>query len=113
MSVPDRRAKLDRKHGKLSIRRQCALLGIARSGVYRPERAVNDNDLGVMRRLDELFTQWPFLDSRRLARMAQRRPRHQPQVRAAADAADEHCRPGPQAAHEQAGWPQGLSLPAA
>ena len=69
MSVPDRRALLDRKHGKLSIRRQCHLLGIARSGVYRPPRAVNDNDLGVMRRIDELFTQWPFLGSRRLARM--------------------------------------------
>ena len=66
MSVPDRRAKLDRKHGKLSIRRQCALLGISRSSVYRPERAANDDDLVVMRRLDELFTQWPFLDSRRL-----------------------------------------------
>ena len=36
---------------------------------YRPPRAANDNDLGVMRRLDELFTQWPFLGSRRLARM--------------------------------------------
>jgi putative transposase len=69
MSVPDRRAMLDRAHGKLSIRRQCALLGIARSGVYRPPRAANDNDLGVMHRLDELFTQWPFLGSRRLARM--------------------------------------------
>jgi putative transposase len=69
MSIPDRRAMLDRKHDKLSIRRQCDLLGIARSGVYRPPRAANDNDLGVMRRLDELFTQWPFLGSRRLARM--------------------------------------------
>ena len=69
MSVPDRRAMLDRQHGKLSIRRQCELLGIARSGVYRPARPANDNDLGVMRRLDELFTQWPFLGSRRLARM--------------------------------------------
>src|SRR5689334_10933327 len=29
MSVPDRRAMLDRDHGKLSIRRQCRLLGIA------------------------------------------------------------------------------------
>jgi putative transposase len=67
MSVPDRRAMLDRKHGQLSIRRQCDLLGIARSGVYRPLRAANDNDLGLMRRLDELFTQWPFLGSRRLA----------------------------------------------
>jgi putative transposase len=69
MSVPDRRAMLDRDHAKLSIRRQCHLLGIARSGVYRPSRAANDNDLGLMRRLDELFTQWPFLGSRRLARM--------------------------------------------
>ena len=69
MSVPDRRAMLDRKHGQLSIRRQCDLLGIARSGVYRPARAANDNDLGLTRRLDELFTQWPFLGSRRLARL--------------------------------------------
>jgi putative transposase len=69
MSVPDRRAMLDRKPGKLSIRRQCQLLGIARSGVYRPPRAANDNDLGLMRRIDELFTQWPFLGSRRLSKM--------------------------------------------
>ena len=35
MSAPDRRAKLDRDHPRLSVRRQCAMLGIARSGVYR------------------------------------------------------------------------------
>jgi hypothetical protein len=29
----------------------------------------NDNDLLVVRRLDELFTAWPFLGSRRMARM--------------------------------------------
>ncbi len=67
MSAPDRRGLLDRDHGKLSIRRQCALLGVARSGVYRAPRPANDNDLAVMRRLDELFTAWPFLGSRRLA----------------------------------------------
>jgi len=43
--------------------------GLARSGVYRQRQPANDNDLGVMRRLDELFTQWPFLGWRRLARM--------------------------------------------
>src|SRR6266566_4533674 len=32
--------------------------------VYRP--AANDNDLGLMRRIDELFTAWPFLGSRRI-----------------------------------------------
>ena len=35
MSAPDRRAMLDRADKALSVRRQCALLGVARSGVYR------------------------------------------------------------------------------
>jgi putative transposase len=69
MSVPDRRALLDRGHATLSIRRQCSLLGVARSGVYRTPRPANDDDLGPMRRIDELFTAWPFLGSRRMAAM--------------------------------------------
>jgi putative transposase len=69
MSAPDRRALIDRDDSRLSIRRQCRLLGIARSGVYRPPRPANDNDLGLMRRIDELFTAWPFLGSRRMAAM--------------------------------------------
>jgi putative transposase len=69
MSAPDRRALLDPDHDKLSMRRQCALLGVARSGVYRQRRAASDDDLVVMRRLDELFTAWPFLGSRRMAAM--------------------------------------------
>jgi putative transposase len=39
MSAPDRRALVDRGHGTLSVRRQCALLSLARSGVYRLPRA--------------------------------------------------------------------------
>ena len=66
MSAPDRRAKLDRDHPHLSVRRQCAMLGIARSSVYRWPRAANDNDLALQRRIDELFTRWPFLGSRRM-----------------------------------------------
>jgi putative transposase len=69
MSTPDRRGMLDRADKALSIRRQCMLLGIARSGVYRPPRPANDNDLALMRRIDELFTAWPFLGSRRMTAM--------------------------------------------
>jgi len=69
MSAPDRRARLDRDHSKLSIRRQCTLLSVARSSVYRPPRPANDDDLLMMRLIDELFTAWPFLGSRRLAIM--------------------------------------------
>ncbi len=70
MSAPDRRALVDCDHGGLSIRRQCKLLGVARSGVYRPSPAANDDDdLALMRRIDELFTAWPFLGSRRMTVM--------------------------------------------
>src|SRR5947199_8789183 len=69
MRAPDRRAKLDREHPSLSMRRQCAMLGLARSGVYRLPRPANDDDLLLMRRIDELFTRWPFLGSRRMTAM--------------------------------------------
>jgi putative transposase len=68
MSAPDRRAKLDRAHPELSIRRQCAMLGLARSGVYRKPRPANDNDLEAMRRIDALYTERPFFGARRIAR---------------------------------------------
>ena len=35
-------------------------------GLRSPPPAANDNDLSVMRRIDELFTAWPFLGSRRM-----------------------------------------------
>jgi len=69
MSAPDRRARLDRDHPGLAIRRQCTLLSVARSSVYRLPRPANDDDLLMMRLIDELFTAWPFLGSRRLAVM--------------------------------------------
>ena len=61
MSVPDRRALVERDDREPSIRKQCKLLGLARSGVYRKVPPANDNDLALMRRIDELFTAWPFL----------------------------------------------------
>lgn len=69
MSVPDRRDLLVREGGGLSLPQQCALLGLARSGVYRKPQATNDNDLALMRRIDEMFLEWPFLGSRRMTAM--------------------------------------------
>ena len=56
MGALDRRQLVDRDHGPLSIRRQCQLLGIACSGLYRAPPAGNNDDLALMRRIDELFT---------------------------------------------------------
>jgi putative transposase len=69
MSTPDRRARLDRDHGAVSIRRQCTLLSLARSGVYRMQQPANDEDVALGRAIDELFTALPFLGSRRMAIM--------------------------------------------
>jgi putative transposase len=67
MSAPDRRARLDMRHKKLSVRRQCALLGLARSGVDRAPRPAREDDAAAMRRIDALYTDHPFYGSRRIA----------------------------------------------
>jgi putative transposase len=69
MSTPDRRALLDRASRTVSVRRQCVLLGLARSGVYRVSPPPNAGDLALIRKIDELFTAYPFLGSRRMAQM--------------------------------------------
>ena len=49
------------------ITRQCAWLGVPRSSVYyQGKPAVSDDDLALMRRLDAIHLQHPFLGSRRL-----------------------------------------------
>jgi putative transposase len=51
---------VERPGEDLSVRRQCTLLNLARSGVYRPEPVTSADDLAVMRRIDELHMKWPF-----------------------------------------------------
>ena len=66
MSAPARRAKVERSGAALSVRRQCVLLNVARSGVYRPQPETSAEDLAVMRRIDELYLEKPFYGSRRM-----------------------------------------------
>jgi putative transposase len=69
MSKPDREKKLDRDHPQLSIRRQCRMLALARSGVYRQRKGPDEAEFALMRRIDELFLAHPFLGARRIAAM--------------------------------------------
>jgi putative transposase len=50
----------------LSIRRQCELLGLARSSFYYEPIPESEENLALMRFLDEQFTITPFLGSRRM-----------------------------------------------
>jgi putative transposase len=54
------------EHPVLSIVRQCGLLGISRSAWYQPQSPENGYNLELMRVMDELFLQMPYLGSRQM-----------------------------------------------
>jgi len=56
---------IDPSHG-LCISRQAKALNISRGSVYYQPRPVSAEDLGVMRRIDELHLDYPFAGSRML-----------------------------------------------
>lgn len=57
---------IDLGHPDLSIRRQCDLLGIDRSGFYYKPVGPNAEDLALMRLLDEQYTRTPFYGVRKM-----------------------------------------------
>lgn len=56
---------IDRQHS-LSISRQAQLVGISRGSVYYQPKPVNTADLKVMRHIDELHLEHPFMGARML-----------------------------------------------
>jgi putative transposase len=67
MSLSERRAMIEKGNTGLSRRRQCALLGVSRSGFYHRPRGPSAEDLEVMRALDEQYLKTPFYGARRMA----------------------------------------------
>src|SRR3546814_258213 len=65
-------AMIDRSH-RLSVSRQAQLLGISRGSVYYLPRPTNAADLALMRQLDELHLEHPFMGARMLRQQLQRR----------------------------------------
>jgi len=61
---------IDRKH-RLSVTRQAQLLGLSRGAVYYLPQPVGAADLALMRRLDELHLEHPFMGARMLRRQLQ------------------------------------------
>nr|WP_086014989.1 IS3 family transposase [Thioflavicoccus mobilis] len=66
-----RRAQIHTEHALPKVRR-CALLGVARATAYYRPAPVGEQDLALMRLIDELHLQWPFYASRRLRDELQR-----------------------------------------
>jgi putative transposase len=57
---------MDWDHPRLSVRRQCELLGLHRATVYYTPVGETDENLCLMRRIDELYLKTPFYGSRRM-----------------------------------------------
>ena len=66
MSVAQRRGMVDREHLALSIARQCALLGVARSSLYYRPKEASGEDLALMQAIDRQYLDTPFYGSRRM-----------------------------------------------
>jgi putative transposase len=62
---------IDREH-ELSVTRQASLLNISRGTVYYLPRPVSAADLALMRRMDELHLNHPFMGARMLCRSLRR-----------------------------------------
>jgi putative transposase len=63
--MSERRAQIHTEH-TLSKRRRCELLDVAHSTAYYRPEARDEEDLALMRLIDEIHLQWPFYGSRRI-----------------------------------------------
>ena len=64
--MAERRTMIDKTHPVLSIVNQCRLLGLHRSGLYYKPCAESEENLVIMRLLDEQYFKTPFYGVRKL-----------------------------------------------
>ena len=69
--MSQRRALLDPEHS-LSLRRQCELLSVSRSGLYYEQVPPDAEELKLMRLIDELHLKHPFFGSRMMTQTLKR-----------------------------------------
>lgn len=64
--MSERRKMIDQQHSSLSISRQCDLLNLHRSGLYYRPVGESEENLHLMRLMDEQYFKTPFYGVRRL-----------------------------------------------
>ena len=68
-----RRGLIEREHPELSLRRQCELLSLARSGIYyKTEHNHDDGNTNMMNLIDTIYTKHPFFGYRGITAMLRR-----------------------------------------
>ena len=64
---------MDLEHDTISVRRQCELLGLNRASLYYRPKGESEENLRLMRLIDEQYTRTPFFGSRRMAAWLRKR----------------------------------------
>jgi putative transposase len=65
-SVDQKRAAVEPEHPEIPVARQCELLDLSRSSYYYRPVAASAEELTLLRRLDEQYTQTPFYGVRKM-----------------------------------------------
>jgi len=69
--VDKKKLLLEKDHPKLTLKRQCELVGIARSTAYY-HPYISPKDILLMNRIDEIFSKYPFYGKRRITAQLQK-----------------------------------------
>lgn len=62
----ERRSLIEKEHEQISVKKQCSLLGIARSSLYYQPEGISEEDRETMNLIDEIYTAHPFYGNRRI-----------------------------------------------
>jgi len=76
MSRGARKAMVRREVPGPSLSRQCELVSISRSSLYYHPKGESEENLALMRRIDEVFLKYPFYGSRQMVRHLRREGIH-------------------------------------
>lgn len=68
MPLEQKRRLVEPGQDEISIRRQCQLLGLHRSGIYYKAAEASSENLQLMRLLDEQYTRYPFYGVEKMTR---------------------------------------------
>ena len=66
MPIEAKRSLVEPEHERLSIARQCELLGMSRAAYYYEPWEWDETALAMLRAIDEEYTRHPFLGKRRM-----------------------------------------------
>jgi putative transposase len=69
MSVETLRGLVEEGNPKMSIRRQCDLLGLNRASYYYEPAKESDENLRLMDKIDREYTEHPFTGSRKMTKV--------------------------------------------